>query len=121
MGYESRIFIARKCKWGRADESKYICSIELARMNLSSMPNGFDRLFTEAVNWKLLGDNETDLSIDCYGDTCTYTSDIQSVIDFLEECEQKEHYRRITPALAMLKAYAAENWDGELIIIHYGY
>lgn len=121
MGYESRIFIAEKYSNKRVDGTEYICSIRLADMKLSRMPNGFTNLFTKTVDWKICGDNDVDLTTDCYGDTCTYTDDIESIIEFLEKCEQKEHYRRVTPALAMLKAYAAENWEGDLIVIHYGY
>lgn len=54
------------------------------------------------------------------GDTCRYT-DLQTVIDYLEKSEATEHRRRNAPAIAMLKAYAAEQWDDEMIVIHYGY
>lgn len=132
MGYESRIFVAEKHTVKRADGTEYVFSTRLADMKLSRMYNGFTSLFTKTVDWKIYGDNDVDLTKDCYGDTCTYTDNIESVIEFLEKCEQKEHYRRVTPALAMLKAYAAENWDddqgskfpqsrNELIVIHYGY
>lgn len=121
MGYESRIIIAEKHSVKRVDGTEYIFSTRLADMKLSRMWNGFTSLFTKTVEWEIYGDNDVDLTTDCYGDTCTYTDDIESVIKFLEECEKKEHYRRVTPALAMLKAYAAEEWEGDLIVIHYGY
>lgn len=122
MGYESRVFVALKCELTKVDKTTYVFSITLSDMRLSKMWNGFTNLFTNKVDWKLCGDNDIDLTKDCYGNICTYTSDIQSVITFLEHCEEKEHYRRITPLLAMLKAYVAEDWDcDELILIHYGY
>lgn len=121
MGYESRIIIAEKHSFNLDDGTEEVYSNTLADMKLSKMWKGFTSLFTKTVDWKIYGDNDIDLTTDCYGDTCTYTDDIESIIEFLEKCEQKEHYRRVTPALAMLKAYAAENWEGKLVVIHYGY
>lgn len=126
MGYESKIIVARKCSIECKDAEPYVFSIELARMNLA-VAGGIERIFTEPLTWEIHGDGfevnsnrEFDMTEDCYGDICKYT-DIQTVIDWLENAEATEHYRRFTPALAMLKAYAAETWDDPLIVIHYGY
>lgn len=119
MGYESKIIVARKCSVERENTEPYIFSLELARMNLSRA-GGIEEIFAEPVTWTIHGDDECDITEDKYGDTCRYT-DIQTVIDWLEKAEAREHYRRFTPALAMLRAYAAETWDDPLIVIHYGY
>lgn len=126
MSYQSKIFVAERLivpydpRYTEATgKTAYISSIMYAAMDLRRMPADFPDIFTQPVTWKLYGDNEAELTEDKYGDTCRFT-DLQTVIDYLEQSEAAEHYRRNTPAIAMLKAYAVETWDGELIVIHYG-
>lgn len=134
MGYESRIIVAEKCKIKynesyakEVGKEYYEFSVMLADMRLSCMPRSFTDIFTNPVEWELLGegfemnsDKEFNITKDMYGDLCCYT-DLQTVIDYLEKSETEDHYRRNNPAIAMLKAYAAETWDYPLIVIHYGY
>ena len=123
MGYESRIIVARRSKW----DNGCVWFEKLGEMWMSCCGYGFREIFTTEIESNIYGDGfkrnsdeEIELTEDCYGDICKYT-DIQTVIDWLEKAEAEEHYRRFTPAIAMLKAYAAEEWDGELVVIHYGY
>ena len=124
MGYESRIIVARRTVWER---SGLVWFEKLSEMWLSKVGYNFPEIFTTEIESNIYGDGfkensneEYELTIDKYGDICKYT-DIQTVIDWLENAEKREHYRRHTPAIAMLKAYAAEQWEGELVVIHYGY
>lgn len=129
MGYEHKIIVAQKVVNDQVvNRDPDIFSITLAEMKLSRTGSGFDELFTKEIDWQLFSDypcidckRDIEITTDCYGDTCTYTDDIQSVIAWLEQKNYQEHYRRYTPAIAMLKAYVAENWDHPLILIHYGY
>lgn len=127
MSYESRIFVAEKFsvpydpRYAEATgKTEYIAATILADMRLSRMPQDFTSIFTQLVTWKFTSDNDIDFTFDRYGDNCHYT-DLQTVIDYLEKSEVAEHRRRNIPAIAMLKAYAAEMWDNEIIVIHYGY
>ena len=124
MGYESRIIVARRSVW---EKTKYVWFDKLAEMWLSKVGYDFPKIFTTEIESDIYGDGfkensneEYELTADKYGDICKYT-DIQTVIDWLEKAEAKEHYRRFTPAIAMLKAYAAETWEGDIVVIHYGY
>ena len=124
MGYESRIIVALRRVWEKSDLVWYH---KLADMKLSRVSYDFPEIFTTEIESNIYGDGfkensteEYELTVDKYGDTCKY-ADIQAVIDWLENAESKEHYRRFTPAIAMLKAYAAEEWEGDLVVIHYGY
>lgn len=123
MGYESRIIVARRSVW----ESGYIYYEQLADMQLAKVGGNFPSIFTTEIESDIYGDGfkensdeEYTLTEDCYGKTCCYAP-IQTVIDWLEKAETEEHYRRFTPAIAMLKAYAAEKWEGDIVVIHYGY
>lgn len=127
MNYESRIFVAGKFsvpydpRYTEATgKTEYTAAEKFADMRLSRMPFDFKDIFTQPVTWKFYGDNDINYTEDRYGDTCRYT-DLQTVIDYLEKSEATEHRRRNAPAIAMLKAYAAEQWDDEMIVIHYGY
>jgi len=126
MGYESRIIVAIR---RNRQEYNWIYFEKLAQMYLSRVDYSlnFPAIFTKEVETEIYGDgyeenscDEYELTKDRYGDRCKYT-DIQTVIDWLENAENRKHYRRYTPAIAMLKAYAAEQWEGELVVIHYGY
>lgn len=124
MGYESRIIVARRTVWER---SGLVWFDKLAEMNLAVCGYGFPEIFTTEIESNLYGDGYMKNSEegyefieDCYGKVCKYT-DVQTVIDWLENAEAKEHYRRFTPAIAMLKAYATEKWEGDIVVIHYGY
>ena len=123
MGYESRIIVAQRSVW----KSGYVHYSKLADMRLCCCGYGFRDIFTTPIESPIYGDGfkensmeEYELTEDEYGDICTYT-DIQTVIDWLEKAEAEEHYRRFTPAIAMLKAYAAETWEGDIVVVHYGY
>ena len=119
MGYESRIIVARRIR---------SCMVEkLSEMWLSKVGYNFPEIFTTEIESNIYGDGfkensdeEYELTVDNYGNICKY-ADVQTVIDWLENAEAKEHYRRFTPAIAMLKAYAAEKWKGDIVVIHYGY
>ena len=124
MGYESRIIVAKRTVW---DDSGLVWFEKLADMYLSKVGGNFPDIFTTEVESNIYGDGfkmnseeEIELTEDKYGDTCCYT-DVQTVIKWLENAEAEEHYRRFTPAIAMLKAYAAEKWEGDIVVIHYGY
>lgn len=124
MGYESRIIVARRTVWER---SGFVWFEKLSEMWLSKVGYGFPEIFTTEIESDIYGDGfkensneEYELTVDKYGDICKY-ADVQTVIDWLENAEAKEHYRRFTPAIAMLKAYTAEKWRGDIVVIHYGY
>jgi len=124
MGYESRIIVARRTVWA---SSGLVWFEKLSEMWLSKVGYNFPEIFTTEIESDIYGDGfkknsdeEYELTEDKYGDICKYT-DVQTVIDWLENAEAKEHYRRFTPAIAMLKAYAAEKWEGDIVVIHYGY
>ena len=124
MGYESRIIVASRYIF---DHSGEIWFEKLGEMWLSKCGYGFPKIFTTEIESDIYGDGfkenseeEYELTEDCYGDICKYAP-IQTVIDWLEKSEAEEHYRRFTPAIAMLKAYAMEKWEGDLVVIHYGY
>ena len=126
MGYETKLIVAELCELPKRGGGTYRFSLELARMNLSRAGD-LPYIFTTPIDWKICGDGfeinsekEFDMTEDSYGNICCY-ADIQTVIDELERLEVQEHYRRYTPAIAMLKAYAAEIWECPLIVIHYGY
>ena len=124
MGYESRIIVARRTVWER---SGLVWFEKLSEMWLSKVGYNFPEIFTTEIESNIYGDGfkensdeEYELTEDCYGDVCKY-ADVQTVIDWFENAEAKEHYRRFPPAIAMLKAYAAEKWEGDIVVIHYGY
>ena len=123
MGYESKIIVAVRYKMANC-----IWFDKLATMDLSRVGGNFRDIFTTEIESNIYGDgyepNSSEdsyvMTEDKYGDICKYT-DVQTVIDWLENTQGNMHYRRFAPAIAMLKAYMGEVWDGDLVVIHYGY
>lgn len=113
MGYESRIIIAEVGEYDLKSGGKQKYCMKLGQMWLSKCGN-FADIFTTPIDFDLFGDGfeensheEYNMTVDCYGDTCCY-ADLQTVIDYLENYETNDHYRRFAVALAMLKAFQAE-------------
>lgn len=115
MGYESKIVVAKVSR-----EINYGCI--LADLNCSRM-GSFPDAFKTAVMYDVYIVNGDFPTVkDRYGD---YLKDmpLNDAIDYLEShAEEFGNYRRAHVLLATLKAFAAEEWDGdEIRVIHYGY
>ena len=125
MGYESKLIVAKRTVQGR---SGLIWFEKLAEIYMSVCGTDFRYIFTTEIESNIYGDGyekgSTEdsyiMTEDQYGKVCKYT-DLQTVIDYMEKEEAKEHYRRYAVALAMLKAFQAEEWESPLVVIHYGY
>jgi len=132
MGYESRLFIVNRKSIKKKNKPPYIYGSKIAEFDLCKM--GYDRIngkmFSEIFNidldFEIFSDDccpdcgaEINLSIDRYGEKCKGAK-IETVIGWLEAFEQRDHYRRIPPILAYLKALQPDEW-AELLVIHYGY
>lgn len=120
--YESRIYIYNRieCEW-RLDGNPRIYGDEIARFEMCGMRQGFTDIFTETVDVDIYADDgSTVITEDKYGAPLKQTS-IESLILWLEKETQADDYRRLKPLLAFCKAVRAEEWDGELVAVHYGY
>lgn len=125
MGYESRLIVAKRTVQER---SGLVWFEKIAEINMCVCGADFRYIFTTEIESNIYGDGyekgSTEdsyvMTEDKYGKVCKYT-DLQTVIDYMEKEETKEHYRRYAVALAMLKAFQAEEWESPLVVIHYGY
>ena len=130
MGYESRIYVADvhdgKFKWVEI----------IACMKMSKMGSAFSELFKDELPCQFYPIDYSDryvdpqtgnpikaeadtIETDNYGDT-PKCADIETVIQFLEEMEGTEHYRRATMLLGLLKSIDKSEWDN-IKVIHMGY
>ena len=125
MGYESKLIVAKRTVQER---SGLVWFEKIAEINMSMCGTNFRYIFTTEIESNIYGDGfekgSTEdsyvMTEDRYGKVCKYT-DLQTVIDYMEKEEAKEHYRRFAVAIAMLKAFRAEEWESPLVVIHYGY
>lgn len=124
MGYESKLYIVEKThvvdrygkKWGDV----------VAMLDLSKYYNLSDVLRNKSKTdcYIIAEDGNTEINLDRYGDELT-ESDLKTVIDIMEkDVAEGENYRRIFPALSMLKTLEEQKkagiW-GDLVVLHYGY
>ena len=130
MGYESKIYIVERhdASWTETGASALvIASYDLCKMGYDAQE--FFGAFTKETDYGLYmpvcdaDGNETMGYVyeDCYGDHLK-SGELETVLSALESCEAREHYRRLPPAIAMLKAFIADKdaW-GDLQVVHYGY
>jgi len=139
MGYESKIYIVERYENERPDGRRYTNALILAEYDLCKMGGmsyapEFYKAFRTEIDYTLLlpgYDPEKGVEClveqyaDCYGEHMK-SADIGELIDALTAVENREHYRRIPPLVAMLTALKLEadewNTDGcTLEVVHYGY
>lgn len=133
MGYESKIVIVERSAYDNPGGT-WVYGAELARFDLSKM--GYDyfdgkmfrELFTVPIDFDLYVNQSNEVEaedfykIDCYGDHCKYTTDIDGVIAWLEQSEEKDHYRRAALFLDFLRVLKTHlNEYNQIALVHYGY
>lgn len=119
MGYESRIYVARKSKLSLDGDGK--CWGEVVAMfNACKFP-GLPEVFKRKTDCFIYADDDdTRIIEDQYGNELT-EAPLADVVKFLEdEVQRGETYRRIKPLLGLLKSFDMEQWDN-LVCLHYGY
>ena len=131
MGYESKIYICAVNRgFSATPYANKIAMFDLCKMGYERF-NGksFVELFDKTINFDLYldGDGDNTVTEDAYGDTLVYTTDIISVIEWLEELVTKTSYRRAILFLEFLKALQKQSEAGvwntwnEITLVHYGY
>ena len=132
MGYESKVFIVERHYFPKRENfPEWISASVIAEFDLSKM--GYDNeeffdAFKREIDYTIympVCDNDGNETIapvdeDCYGKHMKYAT-LPELISALKICEKRDHYRRLPPLIAMLKAFNANEWDGELQAVHYGY
>lgn len=117
MGYESRLYIVKKCS-----QINYAEKIAIFDCSCMGYNNGWKELFNKPFDCTLyLEDGDTEVEKDCYGEELK-CADFSAVIEWLEKEVKKSDYRRLKPLLGLLKSFDLSQWtDGEMLIVHYGY
>lgn len=122
MGYESKIYIARKHGFnGCTDWNEVLATFDLCKMNYDIYKgNRFRDLFTIPLTGSMyMDDGNTEIHKDCYGDEVegAYITD---VMDWLEEYLKDNDWYRARIFYDLLKSFQKHS-EGELILYHYGY
>ena len=137
MGYESTVFIVERSVFpGRGNVPASVSGLVIAEYDLSKVGyvnDEFFGAFKREIDYKLYlpsCDEEGRevmefLDEDCYGEHMKAAS-IPDLISALRICEQRDHYRRIPPLIALLESFDknADEWNNgcsTLEAVHYGY
>lgn len=133
MSYESRIYIYDRNDFSISRKNGWISGNLLAVLNMSSMGYGkylgksFREIFITPVDFDhcdIYGNEKLDeIKKDAYGDVICYT-DIDTVIEWLNNYQGKESYRRVYPLLAILNSYKQCQCMGmfnQIVVVHEGY
>lgn len=118
MGYESKIFVVNKSDWMKDNYGHYYGRI-IAMVDMSCCL-GLSNLFRTPANVYIYAENPDEpVCDDRYGEELK-CGDIQEIIEWCEAEYNKEHYRRFSPLIGLLKGFDREEWNN-LQVIHYGH
>lgn len=135
MGYESKIVIVERTSGTYPSGKNFVSASEIARFDLCKMGyeqvNGkeFHKIFTIPIDFDIYvrtDEPEQDYDpeywrVDCYGDHCAWAT-VDDVIDWLEQSQVVNEYRRAELFLDFCKALKAHESDyKQICLVHYGY
>ena len=119
MGYESRLYIVEKSSTSVFDNEKRWGEV-IAMINMCKMGKDF---VTAICNYPptdcYIYNGDEKITEDCYGDPLLEIP-VTDMISILEKLAEKEDYRRLKPAIGLLKGFVLREWDN-LVVLHYGY
>ena len=122
MGYESRLYIVRKCKIQISPESGLRWSEKIAVFNLCKVPTVSEKMrkYKSTDAFVYADDGNTEIVKDDYGDTLKEIP-LADAIEIMEYAERTEdYYWRYRPCIALLKSMH-EYGQGDIVVLHYGY
>ena len=121
MGYESKFYIIQKSnlpnsgdngkKWGNV-----IASFDMCKIGASSWLSKYP----ETEHYFYADDGNTEVIEDDYGEPLREIP-INDLINILENDSELVHYRRFKPFLALLKGFDQNQFDNNLVVLHYGH
>lgn len=124
MSYENRIFIVDTwiTEYNSTLFPEIIADYSLSRLDYDVNGKVFDQIFDIDVDFELYGDNDFELTFDKYGKRIK-AAKIQTVIEYLKKYREIHWQRRIAPVIAMLEVFEknADEWNNNLLVVHYGY
>lgn len=122
MGYESRLYIVRKCKIQISPESGLRFAQKIAMFNLGKVPavSGKMRACKNTDAFIYADDGNTEIVQDDYGEALKEVP-LADAIEIMEYAERTEdYYWRYRPCIALLKSMH-EYGQGDIVVLHYGY
>ena len=120
MGYNSKIFVVEKTMMYPNEEGKMFAII-IASIEMAVFPDLREVFKKETDCYIYADDGETELTKDMRDDPLKEAT-IDAVIECLEQFEEKEHYRRTSLLLGLLKGFDVDK-DGwrNIAVLHYGH
>lgn len=127
MGYESRIYLAKKHKERfPCNEFGLHFAEKIAGINLGKI-GGLPEVFTRNASCYIFSDDgSSKITLDDYGEPLKEAS-VESVIQWLENDKSDSDYWRFKILLALLKecnaTWKSSGWQNisELVVLHFGY
>ena len=126
MGYESRLYVVKKgCLKPDKETGLKWCEV-IATINLCKMGGDFvDRVTRYPMTDSFFYTDNGTVVEDNYGAPLREIPrrDMVNILEIqkLEDLKKGEvPYRRLEPAIALLKGFDPEQW-GEVFVLHYGY
>lgn len=125
MGYESKLIVIKKGSLGtNVDCNNKEWAEKIAEVRLCVVD---DEVFSKIQNYPITNSYYYEHLVsnpileDMYGVELREIP-LNDCITILENADEKDHYRRYTIALGLLKSFSANDWcNDEIVVLHYGY
>ena len=115
MAHESRLFIYHKSN----QDDEY--GLKVAMFDLCRVPHCYEKFkeYPETSLHVYLDCGDIRTTEDRYGEPIREIP-LKDAIEIIESDVVDKDYRRYAPCLALMKAFD-DRWEGELVVLHYGY
>ena len=123
MGHESRFYVVAKSNNPPFyDDGKKWAQV-IARFEMSNVPSiryAIQKYSKTDCYIYSDGGNEERIVEDHYGAELVEIP-VNEMIEILEKLHDIHEYRRYAPFYQLLKGFNLDNWDNNLVILHYGH
>ena len=119
MGYESKLYVVEKSTLPSEDGLTYAAVVAMVDMCKLGCSGELPQLIrkSDPTKYYIYGTKDDKLTEDSYGDPLKEMT-LEATIAALEA--DNDGYRRILPALALLKSFNPKDWR-DLAVLHFGY
>lgn len=118
MGYESKLYIVQVLD-GSYDKKGFTDTLTIATIDLCKVGIPLKRFFAKESGCNVQHGDECKYK-DSYDKPLLRCTDLQGFIEWMEEQEKHQHYRRWGMAISLLKEIKPEEWK-HIEVLHYGY
>lgn len=120
MGYESRFYIVKKSDFSFNKDTNKRWAELIASFNMCKCYDLYERIKHYPKTDCYFFNGNKEVTEDKYGDPLIEIP-INDMIEIVTKVMKDDSYRRYNPFLSLLKGFNLNEWNSNLVVLHYGY